>query len=118
MVRIIAVSSGCTTFTWPSGTTLPSADATMSMCDSEAQITAAVIKAHSAQAVKRSVGDSGVSINSMVAGRNSRSSAVSFGTIFSGGGLGGGAEALGEASAGRKGMGCTIAFTPSPGVGV
>ena len=38
MARIIAVSSGCTTLTWPSGTTLPSATATMSICDSEAQI--------------------------------------------------------------------------------
>src|SRR6266571_3639798 len=117
MARIIAVSSGCTTLTWPSGTTLPSATATMSICDSEAQISAAAISPHSAHAVNRSVSDSGVSISSIVAGRNSRSSAVSFRTTLNGaGGLGAGAEAFGEASVGRKGIGCTIALTPPPGV--
>src|SRR5215475_3364801 len=76
MARIIAVSSGCTTLTCPSGTTLPSATATMSIWASEAHASAARMSAQIPQAVSRSVGDAGVSITSRAAGRNSRSSDV------------------------------------------
>jgi hypothetical protein len=63
--------------TCPSGTTLPAAVATMSICERLAQRTAAAMIVQSASAVRRSVGEAGVSTTSIAAGRKARSSAVS-----------------------------------------
>src|SRR6185437_16393464 len=76
MARIMAVSSGWTTFTCPRGTTLPSATATMSIWDSDAQAIAPAMMPQSSAALKRKVGENGVSMTSRAAGRNSRSSDV------------------------------------------
>src|SRR6185436_12063489 len=61
------------TFTWPDGTILPGATATISTRPKTDQMNAMTIMAITAQSRKRPTGDGGVSCNSSAAGRNSSS---------------------------------------------
>ena len=75
MRRTTPGSSGCTTFVRPDDTVLPDATATMSSLPRHAHASATQNSAISVRATQRDAGDTGVSISSRCAGRNSSSCA-------------------------------------------
>src|SRR6478752_5023205 len=78
MARTTPVSNGCTTLLRPLDTTLPVADATMSIVPQADHASAAQTRAISANAMARPIGDGGVSVISSAAGRKAVSSALRF----------------------------------------